>query len=234
MSAIDDLLPVPRTCCSDLDLDRLAVGELPDERAAALRKHLAESPSCDAHFRAMQDVPLLERPLPAPPAPRARAATRGLRLLGGGAGAAVFALAAAVVITVTQTDDDVGVRTKGDGAALEVFVQRAGGEVALADGARVAPREVLTFAVRVAAPRTVALLSRDGAGTVTIFAAPRAVPPGRTRLPDAIELDDVRGVEEVSLFICEQPVTADVLEAAVRSDEDPSGCARTTRTLDKP
>jgi energy-converting hydrogenase Eha subunit A len=43
-------LPVPRSCCSDLELDQLILGELDEPERQRLENHVAASPSCDARL----------------------------------------------------------------------------------------------------------------------------------------------------------------------------------------
>jgi hypothetical protein len=229
MSAIDDLLPRPRTCCSDLDLDRLALGELSAERAAEVNKHLAESPSCAARSAEFMGVHLLERPLPPPRAAtnvpaRLRHITQGVLF--------AAALAAAMLFVVRPSDDVVTM--KGDGDAFEVFVSRPSGDGVLGEGARVAPGDRLRFVVHTTAPQTVAVLSIDGAGTVSVYSPPRPLAPGRAELPGAIELDNVRGREVLMAFTCDHAVDAGSLVAAVKAGTTPAGCDVMRHTLEKP
>lgn len=43
-------LPVPRSCCSDLELDQLILGELDEPERQRIENHVAASPSCDARL----------------------------------------------------------------------------------------------------------------------------------------------------------------------------------------
>ena len=70
-------LPVPRSCCSDLELDQLILGELDEPERQRIENHVAASPSCDARLvtlrAAQQDwqaqLPPLSSPSTAEAAP---------------------------------------------------------------------------------------------------------------------------------------------------------------------
>lgn len=134
-------LPVPRTCCSDLELDQLLLGELDDGPRQRLEQHLASSPACAARLATLraeqqawqQNMP----PLSAPSKQEQPLATvtsldeaRRRRNRQLGAGLSTLAAAAAVFVVVQTQEPDT--RTKGgdihvalsadvDGRRVDVF-----------------------------------------------------------------------------------------------------------------
>lgn len=141
-------------CCSDLELDQLALGELDDDSAARLRAHLAASPRCQARFAAIERVQQAwaQRAPPfvsafaqafapataktvasAAPSPAADAApvvdldaVRARRRRLGVQTMAGLAAAAALLIVVRSNGPDEGVRTKGTGIAVSLTQARGG------------------------------------------------------------------------------------------------------------
>jgi len=110
------------------------------------------------------------------------------------------------------------------GARLYVYRHAADGDRQLADGARVAPGDLLQLAYTAADRGFGALLSIDGAGTVTQHwpepGATRAAPlrvGGEVRLPSAYELDAAPAFERFFLVRSEQPFDLGQVIAAARA-----------------
>jgi anti-sigma factor RsiW len=132
LSLLDQLARGPRGCCSDLDLDRLILGELDDDAAAALRRHLDAAPSCRARFEALRTGhEAWQRDLP----PLGGAVVVGIegarrrRWLRLSSAAGVMLAAAGVLIAIGRTgpDPDV-VRPKG-GSLRATFALESGTDV---------------------------------------------------------------------------------------------------------
>jgi anti-sigma factor RsiW len=119
----------PRACCSDLDLDRLILGELDDAEAVALRVHLQSSSACQArhHLIATQHDAWRQQP----PALQASLATvvpisrRRPWVMVSTVGA-TLAMAAGVAMIVMPTTPDI--RTKGIGLRAS-FAHQTGADV---------------------------------------------------------------------------------------------------------
>jgi hypothetical protein len=131
---------MPTCPVSWLELERLALGELEEARAARVREHVASCEACGACWARIQDDEARELPpLPAkviPLRPRAGRAEPNApsRAFGGVVGA--VALAASVLLFFAlrpAAEDDGGVRVKGTDVGLEI-VREGGGGFALEAG----------------------------------------------------------------------------------------------------
>jgi hypothetical protein len=227
---IDELLPVPRTCCSDLELDELLAGALSPESATKVRAHLAASPSCASHFASLEaafraDQATL-RPLPPAPAARPRLVFST---------SAALAAASLAIFFVVRDGATPPEQLKGR-ASVDVKVKRASGGdvVTLGDGSQVAAGDRLRFVAHAAHPSSVAVISIDGANQTNVYVPPRMVPAGRTELAETIELDDVRGREALHLFQCDSLVDVQSLVRAAEGGALPGGCEAHVVTLEKP
>jgi hypothetical protein len=114
--------------------------------------------------------------------------------------------------------------TQPAGARLYVYRHAADGDRQLADGARVAPGDLLQLAYTAADRGFGALLSIDGAGTITLHwpepGATRAAPlrvGGEVRLPSAYELDAAPAFERFFLVRSEQPFDLAQVMASARA-----------------
>lgn len=121
--------------------------------------------------------------------------------------------------------------------AVQLFVQRGGALLPIADGGRLHPGDQLQLVLRVAAPRFVALYSKDGAGAVSRYApidsAMVEVRAGEeVVLPNSTVLDDVLGPERLAVFFCARPLEEAVLRAQVEAGQ-PAGCEVRRLRLDK-
>ncbi len=121
--------------------------------------------------------------------------------------------------------------------AVQLFVQRGGELVPVVDGGRLHPGDQLQLVLRVAAPRFVALYSRDGAGAISRYApidsAMVEVRSGEeVVLPNSTVLDEVLGPERLAVFFCARPLEEAVLRAHVEAGQ-PAGCEVRRLRLDK-
>ncbi|QRN97211.1 DUF4384 domain-containing protein [Archangium violaceum] len=104
---------------------------------------------------------------------------------------------------------------------LGVYRNQAGGGVPVGPGETLGEGESIQFDVKADASGYVAVLSRDGAGRVTVYYpyggdAAVAYVPGRSLLPGAIELDGTPGTEALYALFSPEPFT---LGAAVKALE---------------
>lgn len=121
--------------------------------------------------------------------------------------------------------------------AVQLFVQRGGELVPVVDGGRLHPGDQLQLVLRVAAPRFVALYSKDGAGAISRYApidsAMVEVRSGEeVVLPNSTVLDEVLGPERLAVFLCARPLEEAALRAHVEAGQ-PAGCEVRRLRLDK-
>jgi Putative zinc-finger len=127
--------------------------------------------------------------------------------------------------------------TPKGGSEVQLFVQRRGQLVPVVDGGRLHPGDQLQVVLHLAAPRFVALYSRDGAGTISRYAPidstmVEVVSGEDASLPNSTVLDDVLGPEVLAVFFCEQPQAEALLRAHV-AEGRPAGCDVHRLRLDK-
>ena len=232
-------------CASDLELDRLRVGELGPAEAAVLDAHLAQCDSCRARRTFLEQLALAEQLPPfaeldahAPPFAK-RAAMPARRRWAApwlAAGSLVAAAAAVVLMFQRPAAEDgpttarSGARTKGGGVVLD-WVVRRGERVFAPDPAQpLFPGDALRFGVRAEAAGRAAVLSLDGARHTSVYHDWVAIDAReRQLLPGAVELDDVIGDEHLYGVVCERSWPLGELAAAIVRDPAqprlPSGCA---------
>ncbi|MCP3139294.1 hypothetical protein [Pyxidicoccus xibeiensis] len=133
----------------------------------------------------------------------------------------VPALAASVLVVVWPREDAYTVK---GGVALVVHRKAGEGTARVAPGEELAAGDVLQFEVRAAEDGFVAVLSRDGEGAVTVYhpyggmrSAPYQV--ARPLLPGAVELDAVRGHEDVYALHARKPFELDWAVAALKAGQ---------------
>lgn len=230
--------PVPQ-----LLLERLALGELSEDEARAVRARLEERgelsrlDELEASNRA-----ILEELPPAQAAhqietrlrlERERAPERPRALQWGGLGTLVAAAAAVVVFVavpgVEQSADkpappDEVIRTKGLAPKLVVHKRATTGVERLADGARAAPGDVLQIAYVAAGHRWGVIVSVDGAGAVTPHlpdgGGARAASldsAGAVSLDHSYQLDDAPSFERFFFVASDQPFDSAVVLQAARA-----------------
>jgi len=225
---------VSRPAISDLRLERLAAGDLPAAREAALRAELADDAEARDRLAAIErsNRELLER---FPPhsvyeevvrrlgaTPDELSPPQALRILRSPPAwaAAAACLAVAVLVLLPGGEERPGSRAKGARPALVVHrvLEGATEQLATGDAARAGDR--LQISVLRAAGHHVVIVSIDGAGQVTRhfpFDAGEAAPVDRSpfSLPRSYELDDAPGFERFVLVSSPVPVYAEtVLESA--------------------
>jgi hypothetical protein len=224
-------------CLSDLELDALALGALDAARVEPAQSHLSSCSRCsarrlelDAATRSSAEA--LER---SPVGWRSalmtgRAARRPTRRAWLGGAVAATAAAAAVLLLLVRSPllpSGDTVRTKGT-SRVGFFVRHAGAVRRGSERERVSPGDALRFVVTSSVPSYVAVLSRDGAGQVSVYhpSGPRAtrVEPGVERPLDAsVVLDDVLGEERLYALACSVPIeVASLRDGLRRTDTEPA------------
>ena len=197
-------------CLSDLAFDRLRSGELHGIAEATQRRaHIASCPRCAARFAAFgeQAVEFRRRAprIVARVTPR-RAGRRLLPLL-------LYATAAAAAV------------------AFLLLRHPPAPDGQLLPGGTTMPGDALRFRVFAPRARFLALLSVDGAGTLSSYLppAPMLLPlraEARQELAGAIEMDEVLGAERLIALLCPQRLTVDlVLERQSFMDPGPFALA---------
>lgn len=191
---------------SHLTLDALRVGDLEAEAAAEAQAHLATCERCEGVRQALQrsaddfastfkPAVLASETLGAKEATRGRGWRDWIPALA--AGAAVFVGAA---IWIAKKPDDSN-RLKGSGAAVEIYVMRAGAPTLSQDGVEPGSTLRVRFDAGAAAFATVRWRDEHGATTV-LYEGPAS---GRTWIPNEIELDDATEAEWIDVRLCEAP-----------------------------
>jgi len=244
-------------CLSDLRLDQARVGELAQEALAELDAHLRSCARCRERQRSLDEahaqveVPPLHLPAPKALGEALGEATPGRRWWRAGAAGLAVAAAALLVVFVRPTGpDELSVdasagpgpttRTKG-GPTLHFHVRRDGRVFEGGPGELIRPGDALRFAYSWPEGGSIAVLSRDGAGTVSAY-----FPPGdhtfpaaggqEIDLPGAILLDDVVGDEILFGIFCAEPRSIATLERAIDArpdDPEVAGCQIDRVRVDK-
>jgi hypothetical protein len=211
--------PLGDGCLSDLTFARLAAGELAADEQSFVEAHLASCDACsskkrqldasDAAFLAQAPTfaVLREQRAPAPSKVVRPRAWRWVSLGSALAAAAVFALA---VRPATQSGagdgDSGGTRLKG-GAHLGFYVARGESVFRGHENETVYPGDRLRFELSTSAPSHVAILSRDGAGAVSVYHSSGKSSTHFDALRDhalesSVELDDTLGAETIYALFC--------------------------------
>ena len=193
----------------------VAEGRVPDDEIAALAR--ADGLALEAHPPSAVAAEIRRRAAQAdPPSARRRPWLFGATFATAGGLAVILALRLQAPgphpAIEPATEPTIIKGTRSVGARLYVYRHAADGDRQLADGARVAPGDLLQLAYTAADRGFGALLSIDGAGTVTqhwpepgaTLAAPLRV-GGEVRLPSAYELDAAPAFERFFLVRSEQP-----------------------------
>lgn len=231
----------PQGCLSDLVLDELLAGELP-EGAPDPRPHLASCGACAARYSAfeaerdalagtLQDGVLpFEAAADEPVSLAAHRARKGRLAL---VATTLAAAAALALVALWPRPDEGAIRLKGGGDSLSLWVERGGALEVGGPGERLHPGEILHFGVSLAEDRHVAVLSVDGAGTASAYFPPNAATTqpmsagAWRRLPMATRLDAVLGAERLYGLFCAQPTALRPLLDALARDPSappPPGC----------
>lgn len=235
-------------CLSDLSLDMLRVDELAPDAATHAREHLEACALCRARNQELtQDAAQAELPplgaavLPLRVQPSSSSSSSRTPW---GRAAGFSLVAAAVVLIVigrpgsTPSDSPVGevdskqelgatgkagataiTRTKG-APTLMFHIKRDG--VVREGGPQeiLHPDDVIRFSYSWSEAGSVAVLSRDGAGVVSVYISAdeqmvRTDAGEAALLPGAVSLDDVTGPETFYGVFCSQPVATAKLEQVI-------------------
>lgn len=224
-------------CISDLRFDAWHAHELDARTERRLGEHVAGCARCRAHKRALLGArsEFFARTPFVLAESRRRRAQRALAVV------PMLAAAAAVLLflNVEPNPGELGVRNKG-GNEIGFYVKSGERVVRGVSGMTVHPGDALRFVTSVPEPLHLTILSRDGAGNVSVYfprqGEGRAVPPGLDiPLPSSIELDDVLGRERIYALFCPSPPALERLLRAVQSEriEPPERCILRTLELTK-
>lgn len=155
-------------------------------------------------------------------------------------GLALAAAASLFLLPATVGVDD-GMRVKGAGLHLEVFLDAGTHSRRLANGDVVAPGDRVGFRVRHEAGHLM-ILGVDAAhepylcypqreGGLAASVGQRSEPQA---LPEAIRMDQTRGAERIVAVFCDQPFEFEYVAPYVGEGKTPAGCATQDLTLEKP
>jgi anti-sigma factor RsiW len=223
-------------CLSDLQLDALALGALGETQTREAERHLASCSRCSERRQALAETTrasadvLARSASSASPVPMRRAARRSARRVWLGGAVGTLAAAAALLLVLGRsplTESGDTVRSKGT-SRVGFFVRHAGVVRRGDDRERVSPGDALRFVVTSSTTTYIAVLSRDGAGQVSVYhpSGPRAarVEPGVERpLETSVVLDDVLGEERLYALACSAPIeVAPVGDSLRRSAAEPA------------
>jgi hypothetical protein len=228
-----------------LFLEQLALGELSEPMATAVRRRIAEDSAAQEHLRNIEAANglFLSRFPPDQEVPRIRQrATAEMTKSQGptAKGRFAFAIASIAVVAVaallvpllarapsglmpTQFSN----RLKGLEPKLIVHLKTAAGAELLADGSFVRAGDVLQVSYVAAGHRYGAIVSVDGTGQVTLHypkdsrAGPVLQPSGEVPLPFGYQLDSAPRFERFFLVVSDRPFSVDdVIAAAHRVGVD--------------
>lgn len=217
---------LPKSCLSDLTMDRLRCGELSQTAASSAQQHLASCDRCRQRSVTLAaaadeldaELPPLDELL-APRAPAkvvALSEVRTRRARWWAPALAVVSAAAAMVLFLgRQQPTDGDIRLKGASGELEVFVKRAG-RVFRWQSEALRPGDQLRYSFRAPEPLHVMVLSREANGAVNRYFPAEsnsvAVDMGVTLSKVATELDATLGKETLWGVFCRQPFDAEGLQ----------------------
>jgi len=210
----------PEGCLSDLKLDQWLANELTDETLAAAQSHVEGCAACAERKRELDEqwrsfaVPLV----PMPEAP-AEAKTKGSARWWAPLGALAMAATALVWFQVEPT----GERSKGS-LDLGFYVNHAGEVRRGEPGEKLFPGDQVQFEVTSKQPMFLTIVSRDGAGKISTYAAERIDAGVDQTLSTAVELDGTLGPEKVWGVACEEFTAAEVLQRDLFEDGHVEGC----------
>lgn len=252
-------------CLSDLALDQVRVGELASEtisahldacgRCRARQRSLAEAhlavelPPLDLTSKELTPQDLTPQDLkPLDPPPQVKPRRRWAQTSAAGLAIAAAALLLIIVRPATPLDDPEPsthnptptTRTKG-APTLHFHIRRDGTILKGGPGDALHPGDALRFAYSWSEGGAIAVLSRDGAGTISAYFPAgehtyAAAAGEEIDLPGAVLLDEVLGDEVLYGFFCRSELPLLTLERAIEArPDDPSvrGCAIDRVRVDK-
>jgi Putative zinc-finger len=203
-----------KACLSAYQLDRYRLGELTAEKAMEVQAHLKTCARCRAAEEvlasAQADFHASATPLRRPRRPLRRA-------LPWGAGA--VALAATCLLALRPSLE---VRSKGAPVSVGMYVQHGQSVRRALPGEVVAPGDAVRFSYSSAEPRSLAILSVDGAGVASVYfpdgpETVRVPAAEDTPLPLATQLDGVLGEERVVALFCQKPRALEPVRRALQT-----------------
>jgi len=208
-------------CPSEVTLHRLRAGELPDEKAQALRQHVDGCEACTARmaqqaagFNAFPEadpvrmLAAIRRAADEKPQGVAQRWQKWLRAVI--APVAVVAAAAGVVLVLqTKEATDGGMTRLKGGPTLHVFHQQNGAVTEALSGERIPPGEALQLTVDLPADSRVRIVGVEASGKLyAIWPQDEATPfaPLKAghglRIPGAFTPDDTPGTETFHVIAC--------------------------------
>ncbi|MEY4580710.1 MAG: hypothetical protein RL701_5413 [Pseudomonadota bacterium] len=229
-------------CVSDLQLDRLIMGELYGEHLHTTEQHLAGCPRCQARRSSLEKERALffvEHPALSFQVPRVLTAaprTLAQRWRGVAAVSSGVLLAAASLLLFLRTpqdDESLAVRTKGNQSRVGFYVRHASVVRRGQPGEHVAPQDALRFVVTSQQRGFWAILSRDAAGKASLYfpSQPQAAPVAagvERALETSVVLDAQLGPEQLYALCCERAIELTPLIAALERGPAepawPAGC----------
>ncbi len=216
-----------QACLSAFRLDRFRLQELTAEDAAEVRAHLAGCAQCRAAEAQLASAEDDFRALAAPLRRRPRA----------GRAVAFSVAAVALAATCLLALNPGGVRSKGAPTSIGMYVQHGQAVRRALPGEAVLPGDVVRFVYSSREPRSLAILSLDGAGVASVYFpdGPQTVDVPAAEeapLPLGTRLDGVLGEEQVVALFCQrtralEPVRQ-ALQAAHGALPEVPGCSLAT------
>lgn len=213
-------------------LDLLMLSALPDVEADAAKQHLGACAVCTGKWEALQsDAQRFSQFVFPRTVEKVVERTKGsffsrfkLTVLVPLAGlAAAFAVVAAT--GGGQTEDDLYVGVKGD-PTLEVYASRAGGGAfAVTNDVALKPEDRIRFVVNPAGGKYLLVVSRDGAGAISVYypfgeqKSALVASNTKSELPGSVELDGTLGNERLFAIFSNEPVNASTVESALKAGD---------------
>ena len=234
----------PESCISDFAFDRWRAGELGADTIEILERHWEKCETCqlrraeldkqDKSFLAK--FPVLDQRGEGRPMldDARRASIWSARNLG--AAAAALAVAAGVALALrlpkVGSESNEFTRIKG-GSRLGFHVKRGENVLLGVEGQEVHPGDQLRFFVSSIKPGHLAILSRDGAGSVSEYypgtGRSRSVDAVRNQsLDSSVELDATLGQEDLWAVFCDAPFATEALRRELESKKGltaPANCS---------
>jgi len=235
---------------TDLALEHAATGAPLPATAA----HLSTCDSCQARLDAALQVELPDlgelpdlqallganrpaQPVPSVPEPANRPWMWGVLLT-----VASAAAAAMIAIPTVLTEVDDGLRVKGAGLHLQVYLDQGSSSARLRDGDPISAGDRLGFRVRNRDPGYLMIVGIDAANEAYLCypqsggGSPAQVDStlDPVALPEAIRMDDTPGTEQIVAILCEDRFAYDDIASALLDDTLPPGCTTDSVNLEKP
>lgn len=205
-------------CLSDLQFDRLRLGELQDEEHVVEECHLAFCARCrrrQAHLNAqvLKVPPFPQRPRPSEPKKSGGKKKRFFEA----ALAALVTTCMLIALGNTAIDAPRSTRSKGE-TPLSYFILREGRVLRPENIHTLLPQDRIRFAMNLNEDTNVAILSLDSHGAATIYYSDGAMSAhlaaGREVLAhSSVELDGSLGLEKLYALLCTEPFEVEPLRS---------------------